>query len=247
MSRQREPRVVFGFHAILSRLRSDPASVIEIFLDESRQDARGRDLVALAERHKVRLMRVPSKRLDGFDGGGRHQGVVARVAVKSLGDDLDDVLRDAERPLLLVLDGVTDPHNLGACLRVANAAGANAVIAPKDRSAGITPTVSKVASGAAEATPYLMVTNLARTLGEIKERNIWIVGADERAEKTLYEADLPDSIAWVLGAEGEGLRRLTRENCDYLVRIPMGGEVDSLNVSVSAGICLFESVRRRRK
>ena len=247
MSRQREPRVVFGFHAILSRLRSDPASVIEIFLDESRQDARGRDLVALAERHKVRLMRVPSKRLDGFDGGGRHQGVVARVAVKSLGDDLDDVLRDAERPLLLVLDGVTDPHNLGACLRVANAAGANAVIAPKDRSAGITPTVSKVASGAAEATPYLMVTNLARTLGEIKERNIWIVGADERAEKTLYEADLPDSIAWVLGAEGEGMRRLTRENCDYLVRIPMGGEVDSLNVSVSAGICLFESVRRRRK
>ena len=247
MSRQREPRVVFGFHAILSRLRSDPASVIEIFLDESRQDARGRDLVALAERHKVRLMRVPSKRLDGFDGGGRHQGVVARVAVKSLGDDLDDVLRDAERPLLLVLDGVTDPHNLGACLRVANAAGANAVIAPKDRSAGITPTVSKVASGAAEATPYLMVTNLARTLGEIKERNIWIVGADERAEKTLYEADLPDSIAWVLGAEGEGMRRLTRENCDYLVRIPMSGEVESLNVSVSAGVCLFESVRRRKK
>jgi 23S rRNA (guanosine2251-2'-O)-methyltransferase len=247
MAREREPRVVFGFHAVLARLRADPASVIEIFLDETRNDARGKDLVSLAERAKVRLLRVPSKRLDGFDGGGRHQGVVARVAVKSLGDDLDDVLRDAERPLLLVLDGVTDPHNLGACLRVANAAGANAVIAPKDRSAGITPTVSKVASGAAEATPYLMVTNLARTLGEIKERNIWIVGADERAEKTLYEIDLPDSIAWVLGAEGEGMRRLTRENCDYLVRIPMGGEVDSLNVSVSAGVCLFESVRRRRK
>jgi 23S rRNA (guanosine2251-2'-O)-methyltransferase len=247
MSREREPRVVFGFHAVLARLRSDPSSVVEIFLDEARNDARGKDLVALAERHGVRLMRVPTKGLDGFYGGGRHQGVVARVALKSLGDDLDQVLEGVEHPLLLVLDGVTDPHNLGACLRVANAAGANAVIAPKDRAAGITPTVSKVASGAAEATPYLMVTNLARTLGEIKERDIWIVGADERAEKTLYEADLPDSIAWVLGAEGEGMRRLTRENCDYLVRIPMRGEVESLNVSVSAGVCLFESVRRRKK
>jgi 23S rRNA (guanosine2251-2'-O)-methyltransferase len=238
---------VLGFHAVFARLRADPSSVVEVFLDEGRNDARAKDLVAIAERHGVRLMRVPTKRLDGFDSGGRHQGVVARVAVKSLGDDLDDVLLDVEQPLLLVLDGVTDPHNLGACLRVANAAGANAVIAPKDRAAGITPTVSKVASGAAEATPYLMVTNLARTLGEIKERNIWIVGADERAEKTLYETDLPDSIAWVLGAEGEGMRRLTRENCDFLVKIPMAGEVESLNVSVSAGICLFESVRRRRR
>ena len=246
MPSQREPRVVFGFHAVLARLRSDPASVVEIFLDETRNDARGKDLAALAERHGVRLMRVPTKRLDGFYGGGRHQGVVARVTLKSLGQDLDEVLEGVEKPLLLVLDGVTDPHNLGACLRVANAAGAHAVIAPKDRAAGITPTVSKVASGAAEATPYLMVTNLARTLGELKERNIWMVGADERADKTLYEADLPESIAWVLGAEGEGMRRLTRENCDYLVRIPMGGEVESLNVSVSAGICLFESVRRRR-
>lgn len=245
MSRDREPRVVFGFHAVLARLRADPASVVEIFLDETRNDARGRDLAALAERHGVRLMRVPTKRLDGFYGGGRHQGVVARVAVQSLGQDLDEVLEAVEKPLLLVLDGVTDPHNLGACLRVANAAGANAVVAPKDRSAGVTPTVSKVASGAAEATPYLMVTNLARTLGELKERNIWIVGADERADKTLYEADLPESIAWVLGAEGEGMRRLTRENCDLLVRIPMAGEVESLNVSVSAGVCLFESVRRR--
>jgi 23S rRNA (guanosine2251-2'-O)-methyltransferase len=247
MTREKEPRVVLGFHAVFARLRADPASVVEIFLDEARNDARARDLIALAERHHVRLMRVPTKRLDGFDAGGRHQGVVARVTVKTLGDDLDDVLRDVEHALLLVLDGVTDPHNLGACLRVANAAGAHAVIAPKDRSAGITPTVSKVASGAAEATPYLMVTNLARTLGELKERNIWIVGADERAEKTLYEADLPKSIAWVLGAEGEGMRRLTRENCDLLVRIPMAGEVESLNVSVSAGVCLFESVRRRKK
>jgi 23S rRNA (guanosine2251-2'-O)-methyltransferase len=241
----KEPRVVFGFHAVLARLRADPKSVVEVFLDETRNDARARDLAALAGRSGVSLHRVPTKRLDGFYGGGRHQGVVARIHIMDLGQTLEDVLEGIEKPLLLVLDGVTDPHNLGACLRVANAAGANAVIAPRDRAAGITPAVSKVASGAAEATPYLMVTNLARTLADIKERNIWVVGADERADKTLYETDLPTAIAWVLGAEGEGMRRLTRESCDLLVRIPMRGEVESLNVSVSAGVCLFESVRRR--
>jgi len=233
----KEPRIVFGFHAVLSRLRANPGSVIEIFLDETRKDARAKDLAAAAERGAVRLMRVPTKRLDGFYGGGRHQGVVARVEVQSLEKSLDEILEKVEKPMLLVLDGVTDPHNLGACLRVANA--------PKDRAAGITPAVSKVASGAAEATPYLMVTNLARTLAEIKQRNIWAIGTDERAAKTLYETDLPDSIAWVLGAEGEGMRRLTRESCDVLVKIPMRGEVESLNVSVAAGICLFESLRRR--
>ena len=208
-------------------------------------DTRAKDLVAVAERSKVRLMRVGKERLDGF--GGKHQGVVAMVNLKNLAAELDDVLEGKDQPFLLVLDGVTDPHNLGACLRVANAAGAHAVVAPKDRAAGITPAVSKVASGAAEATPYLMVTNLARTLAEIKERNIWVVGADERAGKTLHEENLPDAIAWVLGAEGEGMRRLTRESCDLLVRIPMQGEVESLNVSVAAGVCLFESVRRRKK
>ena len=237
--------MVFGFHAVLARLRADPASVLEIYLDESRNDARAKDLAAVAERSKVHLMRVPTKRLDGFYGGGRHQGVVARIEVKSMADSLDEILEGVEKPLLLVLDGVTDPHNLGACLRVANGAGAHAVVAPKDRAAGVNPTVSKVASGAAEITPYIMVTNLARTLAELKERNIWIVGADERAEKTLYAADLPESIAWVLGAEGEGMRRLTRESCDLLVKIPMRGAVESLNVSVSAGICLYESARRR--
>ncbi len=241
----REPRVVFGFHAVLARLRADPSSVLEIFLDEARNDARARDLVAAAERANVSLMRVPVKRLDGFYGGGRHQGVVARVEVKRIADSLDDLL-DAlkEPPLLLVLDGVTDPHNLGACLRVANASGAHAVIAPKDRAAGINPTVSKVASGAAELTPYLMVTNLARTLDELKERNIWVVGTADDAPQDLYAADLPESIAWVLGAEGEGMRRLTRERCDLLVRIPMRGGVESLNVSVAAGVVLYESVRR---
>ncbi len=146
---------------------------------------------------------------------------------------------------MLLLDGVTDPHNLGACLRVANAAGAHAVVAPKDRAAGISAAVSKVASGAAESTPYLMVTNLARTIDELKERGIWVVGTDGSADQSLYQADLPEAIAWVLGAEGEGMRRLTRERCDLLVRIPMRGEVESLNVSVAAGVALFESVRRR--
>jgi 23S rRNA (guanosine2251-2'-O)-methyltransferase len=237
---------VFGFHAVLARLRADPSSVLEIYLDETRNDARAKDLAAAAERAKVHLMRVPTKRLDGFYGGGRHQGVVARIEVRNAADTLEEVLEGIEHPMLLVLDGVTDPHNLGACLRVANGAGAHAVVAPKDRAAGITPTVSKVASGAAESTPYVMVTNLARALAQLKERNIWIVGADERADKTLYDADLPESIAWVLGAEGEGMRRLTRESCDLLVRIPMRGEVGSLNVSVSAGLCLYESARRRR-
>ncbi len=242
----REPRVVVGFHAVLARLRADPSSVLEIFLDETRHDGRIRDLAAVAERAGVKVMKVSANRLDGFYGGGRHQGVVARIEAKSLSHSLDEILENVKGPpLLLLLDGVTDPHNLGACLRVANAAGAHAVLAPKDRAAGISAAVSKVASGAAESTPYLMVTNLARTLGEIKERNIWVVGADERAGDELYAADLPEAIAWVLGAEGEGMRRLTRDSCDLLVRIPMRGQVASLNVSVAAGVCLFESVRRR--
>jgi 23S rRNA (guanosine2251-2'-O)-methyltransferase len=239
-------RVIFGFHTVLARLRAEPKSVLEVFLDESRKDARARDFAAQVERAGARLMRVPATRLEGMAGGGRHQGVVARVQVNSQKQTLEELLEALQTPpLLLVLDGVTDPHNLGACLRVANAAGANAVVAPKDHAAGINATVSKVASGAAEITPYFMVTNLARTLADLKDRNIWIVGMDERAEKSLFEADLPASIAWVLGAEGEGMRRLTRESCDLLVKVPMRGQVESLNVSVAAGICLFESVRRR--
>jgi 23S rRNA (guanosine2251-2'-O)-methyltransferase len=239
-------RAVFGFHAVLARLRADAASVVELYLDENRKDARAKDLAGAAEKAGVALMRVPSKRLDGFHGGGRHQGVVAMVSDKPSRESLEELLDSVkEPPLLLVLDGVTDPHNLGACLRVADAAGAHAVIAPKDRAAGIGAVVSKVASGAAESIPYYMVTNLARTLDDLKERNIWIVGADEDAEKTLYEIDLPEPIAWVLGAEGEGMRRLTRERCDLLARIPMSGSVASLNVSVASGVCLFESRRRR--
>ena len=245
MAREREPRVIFGFHAVLARLRADPQSVLEIFLDETRNDARGKDLAVAAERAGVRLMRVPTKRLDGFYGGGRHQGVVARVAVKSLGESLDDVLEGVEQPLVLVLDGVTDPHNLGACLRVANAAGAHAVIAPKDRAVGLNPTVAKAASGAADTVPLVTVTNLARTLRDLKKRNVWIVGADASGGENLFDADLSGPLAWVLGAEGSGLRRLTRELCDRVVAIPLMGSVASLNVSVAAGICLFETRRQR--
>ena len=240
------PKVLFGFHAVGVRIKTAPQSIIEIYVDPSRKDARMRQFVQRAGESGVRLVEADGMRLSRLAGSVAHQGVVARVNPVAQTHSLDDLLDGVQGPpLLLVLDGITDPHNLGACLRVANAAGAHAVIAPRDRAAGITPAVSKVASGAAEATPYLMVTNLARTLAELKERNIWIIGADERADKTLYEADLPASIAWVLGAEGEGMRRLTRESCDLLVRIPMRGEVESLNVSVSAGVCLFESVRRR--
>ncbi len=238
-------RVAAGFHAVLSSLRADPAAVTEIYLDSDRDDARARDVIVAADKAGVRLLRVPAQRLDGLHGG-RHQGVIAHVRLGTRFNSLDDLLDGiADPPLLLVLDGITDPHNLGACLRVADAAGVHAVIAPKDRAAGIGATVSKVASGAAEVVPYFMVTNLARTLAELKERDIWIIGTDERAEQGLYDADWPAATAWVFGAEGEGMRRLTRERCDLLVHIPMGGSVASLNVSVASGVCLFEARRRR--
>ena len=240
-------RVIFGFHTVLARLRADPKSVLEVFLDEARKDARAKDFAATVQRSGARLMRVSSSRLDGMAGGGRHQGVAARVEVSTSRQTLEELLEGLKTPpLLLVLDGITDPHNLGACLRVANAAGVNAVIAPKDHAAGVNATVSKVASGAAEITPYFMVTNLARTLADLKDRDIWVVGTHATAADDLFAVkELPASIAWVLGAEGAGMRRLTRESCDLLVRIPMQGQVESLNASVAAGICLFESVRRR--
>jgi len=239
-------RIIYGFHSITARIRSDAATVTEVFLDAARQDGRIKDLRDLAESRGIRVMSVDTKRLDGMAGGQRHQGVAANVLVKALSHSLDDVLDAATEPaLVLVLDGVTDPHNLGACLRVADAAGAHAVVAPKDNAAGLSAIAIKVASGAAENIPYIMVTNLARTLRELKERAIWVVGADSEATSDLYAAKMPDAVAWVLGAEGQGLRRLTRETCDALVNIPMHGSVESLNVSVASGVCLFESRRRR--
>ncbi|MDR1996107.1 23S rRNA (guanosine(2251)-2'-O)-methyltransferase RlmB [Azonexus sp.] len=239
-------RLIYGFHAITAKLRHDPAAVKEIVIDASRQDGRARDLLAHAELQGVRVIAADGKRLDGMAPGARHQGVIARVEGGRKLAQLDDVLDTLEEPaFLLVLDGITDPRNLGACLRVADAAGVHAVIAPKDRAVGLTDVAAKTASGAAETVPYVMVTNLARTLRELREREIWVVGTAGEAAQDLYAADWPVATAWVLGAEGEGMRRLTRENCDQLVRIPMHGSVASLNVSVAAGVCLYEARRRR--
>lgn len=243
-----ETRIIYGFHAVTSRLRQSAGSVKEVYLDAAREDRRAHELVKTAESRGARVMRVDEKRLDGITHHARHQGVAARIELAGLPAHIDDVLETLEEPpLLLILDGITDPHNLGACLRVADGMGVHAVIAPKDRAVGINATVSKVASGAAESVPYIAVTNLARTLRELKDRGIWIAGADERADQGLYEARLNGALGWVLGAEGEGMRRLTREHCDQLVRIPMLGAVESLNVSVTAGICLAETRRQRRQ
>jgi 23S rRNA (guanosine2251-2'-O)-methyltransferase len=241
-----DTKLIHGFHAVTAKLRHDPAGVREIYLAAGRQDARARDLAQLAEARGVRVATLDAVRLDGMAGGARHQGVVAKVSAQQKFLTIDDVLDGlAEPPLLLVLDGVTDPHNLGACLRVADAAGAHAVIAPKDRACGLNATAVKVASGAADTVPYLVVTNLARSLREIKERGIWTIGAAGEATKDLYAIEQKGPLAWVLGAEGEGLRRLTRETCDELAKIPMYGSVESLNVSVASGICLFEARRQR--
>ena len=242
-----DARIVYGFHAVTSRLRQHAAGVQEIYLDASRNDARMQELTKLATGHDVRIIPVDSQRLDGLTGQARHQGVAARVLAMQLKHDLHDVLESVSgQPLLLILDGVQDPHNLGACLRVADAFGVHAVIAPKDRAVGMTPAVSKVASGAAETVPYITVTNLARTLRELKELGIWIIGADEHGSADLYDCKLKGPMAWVFGAESEGMRRLTREHCDELVRIPMAGTVESLNISVASGVCISETVRQRR-
>lgn len=241
-----ETHILFGFHAVTSRLRSRPETIRELYVDASRRDGRARELLARAQSAGVRVLDVGGDRLDALAGTTKHQGVVARAAEIRLDKNLDDILARALEPaLLLVLDGVQDPHNLGACLRIADGLGAQAVIAPKDRAVGMTPVVAKVASGAAETVPYLQVTNLARVLGEIQDKGIWVMGADQNGEASIAEAELSGPVAWVLGAEGEGLRRLTRERCDRVLGIPMQGTVGSLNVSVAAGICLYESRRQR--
>jgi len=242
------PKVLFGFHAVSVRLKTHPESVIEVYVDPSRRDARMRQFVEKAKESGVRIIEADGLRLTKLSSSPGHQGVVALAEVINVQNSLDELLESLDpsiAPLLLVLDGVTDPHNLGACLRVADGAGAHAVIAPKDHAVGINATVSKVASGAAETVPYFMVTNLARTIGELKERQIWIVGASDEATTSIYQADLKGPLALVLGAEGSGLRQLTKKSCDSLVQIPMLGAVESLNVSVASGICLYESVRQR--
>ena len=242
------PRVLFGFHAITVRLKTAPKSIIELHVESSRRDARMRSFVDRARGAGVKIIETDGERLDKMAGSPRHQGVVARVEAVQMPHSLDEVVENIEGPpLLLVLDGVTDPHNLGACLRVADGAGAHAVVAPKDHAVGVNATVAKVASGAAETVPYLMVTNLARTLGELKDFDIRIIGTSDDAEHTLYDLDLTGPVAFVLGAEGDGMRQLTRKTCDQLVRIPMAGAVESLNVSVASAVCLYEALRQRTK
>ncbi len=239
-------KILFGFHAVTVRLKTAPATIVEIHVDASRRDQRMRAFVERAKEAGAKLIDSDDARLSSLGGSSRHQGVVARVTPLSLSNSLDGTLDAVAGPaLLLVLDGVTDPHNLGACLRVADGAGAHAVVAPKDHAVGINATVAKVASGAAETVPYFMVTNLARTLNELKERDIRVIGTSDDATKSLYDIDLSGPVALVLGAEGSGLRQLTARTCDELVRLPMRGAVESLNVSVASGICLYEALRQR--
>ena len=238
-------RAIHGLHAVTAALKRRPEAVFEVFLDPARKDPRTRRVADLARSGGVRVHHADAARLDGLTKGSRHQGVVAFVEESTAAGSVEEVLESAAEPLLLVLDGVQDPHNLGACLRVADAMGVHAVIAPKDRAVGLNATVHKVASGAAESVPFIVVTNLARVLRDLKNKGIWVVGATESGATTLFEARLSGALALVLGAEGEGLRRLTRETCDELIAIPMLGQVESLNVSVAAGICLYEARRQR--
>ncbi len=239
--------VVYGLHAIGAILARAPERVLELWAVDSRDDGRLRDLRARADALGVRVQSASNDSLARLAGPVAHQGVVAAVRPLKPWDehDLLDRLTQISQPLLLVLDGVTDPHNLGACLRTADAAGVHAVIIPKDRSATVDGVVRKVAAGAAEFVPVASVTNLARALDAVKERGVWIVGTEGGAAQSLYAADLGRPLAMVLGAEGAGMRRLTRERCDFVVRIPMAGQVESLNVSVAAGVALFEARRQR--
>ncbi len=239
-------RLIYGFHAVNARLWQNPKSLLELYVQEGKSDARTREVLEQAAKRGVRVHFADAERLAAICKNARHQGVAGFIDASKNHVHLEDVLENLkEPPFLLVLDGITDPHNLGACLRTADAMGVHAVIAPKDRSAGLNATVSKVACGAAESLPYITVTNLARTLRELKEYGIWIVGTDMGGEADLFHYPVPESVAWVMGNEGEGMRRLTREHCDALVSIPMYGSVESMNVSVSTGMVLAETRRQR--
>lgn len=241
-------RLIFGIHAVLAALRNNPSDLREVRVHRDRQDRRLSDLRALAASRNVRLREVEARTLDRQVPGSRHQGAIAlrREAPLAKEDRLSALLDTRAHPLLLIVDGVTDPHNLGAILRTAEAAGVDAVIVPKDRATGMNATVRKVACGAAERVTFLQVTNLARALRELKDHGLWLIGTDDAAPHSLYDLDLTRPMALLMGAEDRGLRRLTRERCDFLARVPMAGETQSLNVSVAAGVCLYEAVRQRR-
>ncbi|CAM4291798.1 23S rRNA (guanosine(2251)-2'-O)-methyltransferase RlmB [Vibrio astriarenae] len=238
---------IYGIHAVKAVLEREPERFIEAFVLKGRQDDRLMPILNELQVCGVSIQQMTRKTLDDKARGANHQGIMARVKpAKQLNEnDLDAIVASQEQPLLLILDGVTDPHNLGACLRNADAAGVAAVIVPKDKSAPMTATVSKVACGAAEAVPLVRVTNLARTMRALQEQGVWIAGTAGEATHDIYQAKLTGPLAIVMGAEGDGMRRLTRETCDDLIKIPMAGSVSSLNVSVASGICLFEAVRQR--
>jgi 23S rRNA (guanosine2251-2'-O)-methyltransferase len=241
-------QTIYGLHAVRIMLERHPQRVLGVRLAEHRGDPRARAIEELARRQQRPLARVDAQRLNQQLGDVTHQGVAAEVLPLASWDedDLLAALAGLHSPLLIALDGVQDPHNLGACLRTADACGALAVIVPRDRAAQLTPAVRKVAAGAAETTPVVVVTNLVRTLKLLKEGNLWVVGADAAAEQEAWQADLKGALVLVLGAEGSGLRHLTRENCDFMVRLPQVGAVESLNVSVAAGMLLYEALRQRR-
>lgn len=239
---------VFGLHAIEALLNHQPERILRLCVQKERRDKKVEKIVLIAKQEGIAVELLSREELDRLTHAANHQGVLAYTQKSKINSesDLKQLLENLNEPaFLLVLDGVQDPHNLGACFRSADAAGVHAIIAPKDKSVGITPVVSKVACGATETVPFIQVTNLARTLEQLKELGIWLYGAAGEADKTLYQTDLSGPAAIVLGAEGEGLRRLTREHCDVLVKIPMRGTVESLNVSVATGIFLFEAVRQR--
>lgn len=243
----KKQELVFGIHAVSSLLDHAPERVLEMWLMSGRVDERIQPLLEKAAAVGLRPQPASRKTLDDKAESSQHQGVVVRVRpAKVLTDnDLEALLDKTDTPFLLILDGVTDPHNLGACLRNADAAGVHGLVVPKDNSASITPVVSKVACGAAETVPLFQVTNLARTMKRLQERGVWIAGTAGEADSNIYQANLTGPLAIAMGAEGKGLRRLSREGCDTLISIPMSGSVSSLNVSVATGVCLFEAVRQR--
>lgn len=238
---------IYGIHSVKALLaRKDPAVTV-LYKLHGRQDKRIEEIINLAKAYGVPVKSASNAELDNFSEQGNHQGLVLECEAQQTysEDDLWNLVEQTKNPLFLILDGVTDPHNLGACLRTADAAGVTAVIAPKDRAVGLTPAVRKVASGAAETMPFIQVTNLARTLKQLRDVGVWLYGTDDTATQGLYDCKFNGAIAFVMGAEGEGMRRLTREHCDFLINIPMAGSVSSLNVSVAAGVCLYEAVRQR--
>ncbi|MFP1746555.1 23S rRNA (guanosine(2251)-2'-O)-methyltransferase RlmB [Lonsdalea quercina] len=239
--------IIYGIHAVKALLERDPQRFLEVFILKGREDRRLQPVIAELESNGIAVQVANRQWLDSKVEGAVHQGIIANVKPgrQFQENDLPELLTALDAPFLLVLDGVTDPHNLGACLRSADAAGVNAVIVPRDRSAQLNATAKKVACGAAESVPLIRVTNLARTLRLLQEHNVWIVGTAGEADHTLYQSKLTGPMALVMGAEGEGMRRLTREHCDELISIPMAGSVSSLNVSVATGVCLFEAVRQR--